>query len=260
MSAKPPSRQSLPKPVDTLLDKIGRWIAARLHAPSSGYEPFTASDPKTLNECLQPGDILLVEGNQKISAAIKYLTQSTWSHAALFVGDKVHEFTPEGERHRLIEVNLGQGCVSVPLSKYENFNTRICRPVGLTKEDRKTVVTYMVDRIGLKYDLKNILDLMRYLLPTPPIPNQYRRKMLVLGSGDPTRAICSTLIAEAFQSIKYPILPTFTDDVEVDQRTLQLRHHTLFVPRDFDISPYFNILKPEIYKGFDHSSLKWRGN
>ncbi|MBL4646599.1 MAG: lipo-like protein [Hyphomicrobiales bacterium] len=261
----------MPKPVDTLLDKIGRWIAARLHAPSSGYEPFTASDPKTLNECLQPGDILLVEGNQKISAAIKYLTQSTWSHAALFVGDKVHEFTPEGERHRLIEVNLGQGCVSVPLSKYENFNTRICRPVGLTKEDRKTVVTYMVDRIGLKYDLKNILDLMRYLLPTPPVPVRWRRRMLALGSGDPTRAICSTLIAQAFQKVRFPILPRVEQvtgkAITRDRRgshmyytrseILHIRHHSLYAPRDFDLSPYFAVVKPTIEKGFDYKRLTW---
>lgn len=65
----------------------------------------------------------------------------------------------------------------------------------------------MVSRLGLAYDLKNIIDLARYLLPTPPVPSFMRRKMLALGSGDPTRAICTTLIAQAFQSVRYPILP-----------------------------------------------------
>ena len=35
---------------------------------------------------MEPGDILLVEGNQRVSSAIKYLTQSTWSHAAFYLG------------------------------------------------------------------------------------------------------------------------------------------------------------------------------
>ena len=76
---------------DTLLDRFGRFLAGRLEVESSGYEPYTPSDPDTLRRVLQPGDILLIEGNQRISAAIKYLTQSTWSHSALYVGDALPE-------------------------------------------------------------------------------------------------------------------------------------------------------------------------
>ena len=65
----------------------------------------------------------------------------------------------------------------------------------------------MATRIGLKYDMRNIFDLLRYFLPTPPVPVRWRRRMLAFGSGDPTRAICSSLIARAFQSVRYPILP-----------------------------------------------------
>jgi hypothetical protein len=67
---------------DTLLDFIGHRIAERFEAPASGYEPFTPSDPETLRRTLRPADVLLVEGHQKLATAIKYLTQSTWSHAA----------------------------------------------------------------------------------------------------------------------------------------------------------------------------------
>ena len=107
------------------------------------------------------------------------------------------------ERHRLIEANLGEGCVAAPLSKYRTYNTRICRPRGLTPEDRETVVSFMTQRIGLKYDLKNVIDMLRYFLPTPPVPVRWRRRMIAFGSGDPTRAICSTMIAEAYGSIRY---------------------------------------------------------
>ena len=103
----------------------------------------------------------------------------------------------------------------------------------------------MIDSIGMEYDLKNIVDLARYLVPTPPVPTRWRRGMLALGSGDPTRVICSTRIAEAFQSIAYPILP------RIECETLHIRHHSLFTPRDFDVSPYFRVIKPTIEKGFD---------
>jgi hypothetical protein len=36
--------------------------------------------------------------------------------------------------------SVSEGCVAVPLSKYDSFHTRICRPVGLTETDRKAVI------------------------------------------------------------------------------------------------------------------------
>ena len=250
---------------ESLLDRIGARIAGRLVSETSGYEPYTPSDPQTLRACLRPGDVLLIEGNQKISTAIKYLTQSTWSHAALYVGDALIEPSQTDEPDRLVEVNLGEGCVSVPLSRYRTYNTRICRPVGLTDDDRHNVVRYMIDRIGLAYDLKNIIDLVRYLLPTPPVPVRWRRRMISLGSGDPTRAICSTLIAQAFQSVRYPILPSIEETDPAGampsaysrREILHIRHHSLFAPRDFDLSPYFAVVKPTIEDGFDYRDLVW---
>lgn len=250
---------------DTWLDRLGLLIASRLRSETSGYEPYTPSDPTTLERALQPGDILLVEGNQKLSAAIKYLTQSTWSHAALYVGDACGDPKPGHEPAQLIEVILGEGCIAVPLSKYATYNTRICRPAGLTKDDRKAVVKFMTSRIGTKYDLKNIFDMLRYFLPTPPVPVRWRRRMLSFGSGDPTRAICSSLIAQAYQSVRYPILPEIksrpgqmTAQSSYSRREiLHIRHHSLFTPRDFDLSPYFRIVKPTLEYGFDYKAIEW---
>ncbi|WP_306117401.1 MULTISPECIES: lipo-like protein [unclassified Roseitalea] len=250
---------------DTMLDRIGRWLAERLETESSGYQPYTPSDPATLYRMLRPGDVLLVEGNRRISAAIKYLTQSTWSHSALYVGDVMDEDDGNGRRKRLVEVNLGTGCIAVPIEKYATYNTRICRPVGLTPTDRHTVVEFMIDRIGLRYDNKNIIDMARYFLPAPPVPVRWRRRMIEFGSGDPTRAICSTLIAEAFQHIRYPILPEITlapgraraaSDYS-RREILHIRHHSLYTPRDFDLSPYFEVVKPTLAFGFDYKRLNW---
>jgi hypothetical protein len=240
-------------------EDLGKWLAKYLEKPSRNYQPFGVYGIATLKAFLQPADIL-VEGNQRVSVAIKYLTQSTWSHSALYVGA-----VPDMQGHMLVEADLSEGVIAVPLSKYASFNTRICRAVGLTAEDRAKVIHFAMNHVGHGYDLKNVIDLARYLLPTPPVPVRWRRRMLALGSGDPTRAICSTLIAEAFQSVGYPILPTVERRREhassgygfVEREFLHIRHHSLFTPRDFDLSPYFRVVKPHVENGFDHRSLIW---
>jgi hypothetical protein len=251
--------------LDTILNCLGRCIATRLRQPLRGYEPFTPSDPAALRRVLQPADVLLVDGNQRISSAIKYLTQSTWSHAALYVGDALGTPPKSGEQTSLIEANLEEGVVAVPLSKYTPFNIRVCRPVGLTSADRRKVIEFMISHLGYGYDTRHVIDLARYLLPTPPVPVRWRRRMIAFGSGDPTRTICSTLIAEAFQCVRYPVLPRIERTAD-HRRTasdysrceiLHIRDHRLFVPRDFDVSPYFRIVKPTIESSFDYRQLRW---
>jgi hypothetical protein len=135
----------------------------------------------------------------------------------------------------------------------------------LSEADRKKVVDYAVAQIGKQYDTREIIDLARYLFPYPPVPIFLRRRMLAIGAGDPTKAICSTLIAEAFYAIRYPILP---ERVEVNGKTYgigpyiqkeieHIRQYGLFTPRDFDVSPFFAIVKPTIESGFDYHSIEW---
>jgi hypothetical protein len=243
---------------DRFLGRLGQRIVRYLEAPSPGYEPFTASDPSALRCCLQPGDVLLVEGNSRVSSVIKYLTQSTWSHSALYVGDRLNKRGDDGEPHVLVEAQLGEGVISAPLSKYAIFHTRVCRPIGLTEYDRNSVVGFMIERLGYDYDVKNIFDLIRFLVPMP-VPARFRRRMMALGSGDPTKAICSTLIAQAFEQVRYPILPKIEliESREARREILHIRHHSLYTPRDFDISPFFEVVKPTIAAGFDYKKMRW---
>ena len=244
---------------------IGKLLAGYLTKTVQSYQPFSVHQHSTLASVMQPGDVLLVEGDHRISTAIKYLTQSTWSHAAFYIGNSSHSTTDQPKRKSsgeelLIEADLENGVISVPLSKYTNYNIRICRPSNLTAEDTNKVCDYMIDSLGMQYDLKNIVDLARYLLPQPPVPARWRRRMLSLGSGDPTRAVCSSLIALAFQSIRYPILPSRINcapNNAYGREIMHIRHHSLFTPRDFDVSPYFKIVKPELYNEFDYKALDW---
>lgn len=247
------------------LQIIGEWLSHYVNKPIRNYQPFATSDPEKLAASLQPCDVLLVEGDRRVSTAIKYLTQSTWSHSAIFVGDILGQGNDYTTSPLLIEADIRQGVIGVPLSKYTGLNTRICRPVNLARDDQKLILDYVVSRMGMAYDLKNIIDLARYLLPTPPVPSFMRRRMLALGSGDPTRAICSSLIAQAFQRVRYPILPRVEglDDASRQRcgytvsEILHIRHHSLFAPRDFDISPYFQVIKPTIEHNFDYRQLAW---
>lgn len=271
---------------------IGDGLARFLSKPTAYYKTFSVFSQEQLLANLRPGDLLLVEGDSRISSAIKYLTQSTWSHVCIFIGE-------QPGLQPILEADLIEGVITVPLNKYDGFNLRICRPVGLTQEDTGKLLSFLIERLGHQYDTKNIFDLMRYLLPTPPIPQRFRRRMLAFGSGDPTKAICSTLIAQAFQSIRYPILPMQKDEYDAlmqtnptagsdtslstescvieqandaekslvvnkiksvhlsDELLLAKRHFSHFTPRDFDLSPYFEVIKPTLTAGFDYRAIQW---
>lgn len=97
-----------------MFDNVERLIA-RLQKPANHCEPLISDDAaRALRDRLRPGDVLLVEGKGRISGGIKYLTQSTWSHSALYVGP-IAGATTGGEPHVLIEANVDEGVVSAPL-------------------------------------------------------------------------------------------------------------------------------------------------
>lgn len=244
-----------------MLSWLGNRIATYLEKP--GATPATSStcSPAQLADTILPGDVLLVDGSSRISKAIKYLTQSTWSHATLCVQKDLGN---KAEDIQLLEADVLEGVRTIPLSEYAHLHTRICRPKGLSADDIDSIITFGTERIGHQYDTKNIIDLARYLIQTPPVPVGWRRSMLSLGSGDPTRAICSSLVAQCFQSVKYPILPEIitqesgkNGQIHSVKEIMDSQHHSLFTPRDFDISPYFQIVKPTLESGFDHKQIQW---
>lgn len=238
---------------------IGNLLANFLGKPVKHFSPAVKTDLEALKRVLKVGDVVLVEGDLRVSSAIKYLTQSTWSHSAMYVGNL------GDKQHMLIEADMTDGVRAVPIEHYDRLHLRISRPYKISLADQKKLKDYMVNRLGDTYDLDNIFDLMRYLLPNPPVPSAWRRGMLELGSGEPTKAICSTVIAQAFIAIKYPILPASSKRLLADVNTKQSgyvrvfreRHYSLFVPRDFDVSPYFQIIKPTIENDFDYQQNIW---
>lgn len=244
---------------------LGMLLARHLSRPRPHIQMGMPSDRHLLAQTLRPGDVLLVDGSSRVSGAIKYLTQSTWSHAAFFVGLQLGGEDAQGQPYQLIEADMLQGVCKRPLSHYHDYHTRICRPSALGAADLQRLLVNITGKLGEQYDLKNVWDLARYLLPSPPVPTRWRRRMIALGSGDPTRAICSSLIAEAFQSVGYPVLPIITQDWRIDparhravvQEIFHIRNRSLYAPRDFDVSPYFDIVKPGLTVDFDYAHIHW---
>jgi len=203
---------------------------------------------------LRPGDVLLVEGRSRVSEVIKTITQSQWTHSALYIG-RLHEIEDESTREHvswlydgepndqlLIEPMLGKGTIISNIQCYAHDHVRVCRPTSLARHDASKVVAFAVKHLGRDYDMRHLLDLARFLFPYGVIPRRWRSSLFEHRVGLPTRTVCSTMIGAAFSSVHFPILPVVHRQ-ENGEIKLYRRNPRLYVPRDFDISPYFEILK-----------------
>ena len=102
-------------------ERIGRALARYLSkAIDRGRNPST-SMPEQLAATIRKGDVLLVDGNSRFSVAIRYLTQSTWSHAALCVSDQTE--AAGQPMPQLLEADVINGVHTVPLSKFARLPT-----------------------------------------------------------------------------------------------------------------------------------------
>lgn len=235
-------------------------------------EGLPLSDFDRISYELRLCDVLLIEGRSRISEVIKTITQSPWSHAVLYIGrlhdiespltrEKVRQnFNGTLEQQLILESQLGEGTTISPLEKYRNMHIRICRPKGLTKRDSQKVIESAVSHLGMKYDIRLNIDIARFLLPWRILPRKWHSTLFARGAGTPTKEICSLNIAEAFRSVNFPILPIMKAD---KQKGFLLYHRNprLFTPRDFDYSPFFEIIKYPIIELTDtaiYHKIDWK--
>lgn len=203
---------------------------------------------------IRPCDVLLVEGRSRVSDVIKTISQSPWTHAAIYLG-RIHDIEDETTREHIkfiydgdpsdqliLEALMGEGTVIKPLEVYNNDHLRICRPKGLSRKDASHVIAFAVRHLGCDYDVRQLLDLARFVFPYGIVPRRWRSSLFQHNAGIPTRSVCSSLIAAAFSSVHYPILPVISHGKE-GRVTLFKRNFRLYTPSDFDYSPYFDIIK-----------------
>jgi hypothetical protein len=257
-----------------LSDAVVRFLTREV----KNYQRRIPNNIDNLKKHVRPGDVLLVEGKSRLSQIIKYLTQSSWSHSGIYVGDRLRgERHPGGERyedlygedarHLVLEADLASGVSAVPLSKYTDYNIRVCRPYCIRDEDMERVVSEVIAHSGDRYDQRQLLDLGRYLTPFHLLPARWRRKVFFAGESDSRSVICSGLIAQAFVRVRYPILPVLPGSMREEQQEglhpwgprMRSVHPRLVLPRDFDLSPYFRIVKfNSVEEGpIDYQALEW---
>jgi len=90
--------------------------------------------------------------------------------------------------------------------------------------------------------VRQIFDLARFLFPWFIMPRRWRSTLFSANPGKSTQTVCSTMIAEAFGNIQFPILP-LVKRIEGNRVQLFMRNPKLCTPSDFDYSPYFDIIK-----------------
>ncbi len=235
-----------------LHDALARGLLRYLTTERPAYQRRVPNDPDRLLAQLRPGDVVLVEGKTRISRVIQVLTQSSWSHAAMYLGDALlrwggpqaeaalDRFGPEATR-LLIESDIREGVQVVPLATYLAYNLRVCRPQGLSPGELDQVLDELLRHLGQHYDQQNVFDLGRYLTPFHLLPARLRRRPLYLGSSSSREVICSALIAKAFYKVDYPVQPELRGSGL--GKGLLARHPSYIMPRDFDLSPNFQVLK-----------------
>ena len=213
-----------------------------------------------MSRALRPADVILVEGGTRLSQFIKNITQSQWTHSALYVGrlceigdavlrqhiqrhyQKSHDAPLSLDEPLIIEGLIGQGIIVEPLSKYRGMNMRVCQPRSLSSNDASRVLRFAARHLGVQYDIRQLFDLARWMSPHAWLPRRLGSTLFEINTSLSERTICSTLIAAAFGSVHFPIMPVVHRG---DDGALRFypRNTRLCTPRDFDYSPYFDSVK-----------------
>lgn len=240
-----------------MFSKLSNWISeVFIHWLTSDrpYEGAPMCDFERICYEVRPCDVLLIEGRSRVSDIIRGITQSSWSHAALYIG-RIHDvedpkirnlllthYKGSPDTQLLIEGIMGKGTIISKLSTYEKDHIRLCRPKGLSRRDAQQVMSFAIHKLGTEYDVRQAVDLARFLLPWSIMPRNFRSKLFEHHAGESVKTVCSSMIAEAFASVEFPILPLVkhTADQGIE---LIARNPKLYSPRDFDYSPYFDIIK-----------------
>jgi hypothetical protein len=236
-----------------IIEKIGRWLLKE-EPPHRAY----LCDFNKICQKIHPADVLVVDGRSRVSKIIKHVTQSPWSHAALYIGrlrdikdQRLHDHIKQHynytlDQQLLIESEISKGTIISPIEKYREDHIRILRPEWLTQEDVHRVIDFALLSLGRKYDVRHVLDLARFLFPWGIFPRKWRSSLFQHNAMQPTEDICSSMIANAFESVHYPILPLIQENSK-NQLELIRRNPSLYTPSDFDYSPFFSIIKYPIF-------------
>ena len=257
-------------PLSGLTKLVEHWLTKNIRKK---YTPLC--DFQRIRHELKTCDVLLIEGRSRVAGVISYITQSNWTHSALYIGRLydvedtelrkiIKQYYKGAEEEQLIiESELGAGTVIRPLTFYKNEHIRICRPKNLAYSDGQQMLAYTITQLGKSYYKRQIFDLMRFFLPYKALPPRFGSTLFNLKAGYATKTVCSSMIAEAFCFVQFPILPLVKVIKENNVVKLYHRNPKICTPKDFDYSPYFQIIKYPFLDCSHHESyrlLPWSGD
>ena len=234
---------------DRLWDRFVKWLT---HERANFQTPLTNFE--RLRYELRSGDVLLVEGRSNVAEIIKTVTQSMWTHSLFYIGrlhdvddpmmrDQIQKYRHcNPDEQLIIEAVLGKGIIVSSIEDYEGEHLRICRPRGITRADSQAVIEHAINSLGTDYNVRQIMDLARFMFPYWFLPRRWRSTLFEHNAGRPTKTVCSTMMAEAFASVRFPIVPVIHQDKD-GKLSIIRRNSQLITPRDFDHSPYFDVIK-----------------
>lgn len=240
---------------------FSNWVIGRISkylAKERPKRPSFLCDFSRISHEVRPADVLLIAGISRISKIIRRVTNSPWTHACLYIG-RLHDIEDPQIReyvHKhyhgklndqlLIESMIGKGTIITPLSEYQNDHVRICRPAGLSYADAQRVIGFATKSLGKRYSLRHVFDMARFLLMSRFLPGRWRSSLFNYRPGKATEDICSSMIADAFTAIRFPVLPLIRETKNKELEVIR-RNPKLSTPSDFDYSPYFDIIKYPIF-------------
>jgi hypothetical protein len=206
-----------------LIDRLVLYLAQ----PVRRYSAAQTADLQSLAAVLQHGDVVLASGCTRAAALVRRFTGSGWAHVAMYVGPLDETADPRC----IVEADIAEGVRAVPLSEFRGQRVLVLRPSALAREDRRRLADWVLARIGHRYDLVHAWALTKTLLRLP-LPLRVPPV-----SESATRFICSSLLAQAFMLVGYPIPPAHVR--ARDASAPDLRYVT---PRDFENASGFEVI------------------
>ena len=214
-------------------------------------------DFDTILKIVQPADVLLIQWHSRMSSIIAHLSQSPWTHAVLYIGkitdmkDPLLKQSILNHYHGDLNEPLILGGVVAkvarisPLKHYQKQHIRICRAIEITEQQKQQVLHRALSAIGYEPTNRQIWNLVKLMLCRTLLP-QGLFDRLFKSHGYLKPQIYASIIAEAFDSARFPIMPLITRQGS-GQYQISPKDVRTITPKDFDESPYFETIKHPLF-------------
>ena len=131
------------KPIEYIRQAFYKGLVNYLVAPASVAPDAgraVRQRRENLQSLLQPGDVILVAGKTRFASLVCRLTQSTWSHVAIYVGPGHHA----DPAHCIVEADVEAGVRMITLSELADHDVQVVRASRLPATSRQELIDYLL--------------------------------------------------------------------------------------------------------------------